>query len=175
MRTLKAVLSALIVVFLMDGCTERHSQYPAVPLASTVSSPGEGGEKQIKRTVPTELAGYNHTGQPIGSFYINGVWGGNISPGSGGGSFVCCVDLPEKWAQGYAVDVMWDDHNGQSHHRKVQVPQYDSKTVAYLNVHFLRSGDIKIFALRMTLRHRDYPLTGSEAELTPGVAVDKAL
>lgn len=125
------------------------------------------------KTVSAELTGYNHTDKTLGAFYANGKWGGNIRPDTGGGSFVCCVALPAPWPAGYKVKVSWEDHEGRMQEREVPVPKYDPKTLSDFNVHFLRSGEIKVFALRMGLRHRDYPLTGPESELKPGVPIEK--
>jgi hypothetical protein len=41
-----------------------------------------------------------------------------------------------------------------------------------LNVHFLRDGEVKVFANRLSLWHPDYPLKGKEAELQPGVPIE---
>lgn len=71
------------------------------------------------------------------------------------------------------MTITWEDHEGKMQKREVSVPKYDPKTLSDFNVHFLRSGEIKVFALRFGLRRRDYPLTGPEAELKPGVAIDK--
>lgn len=124
-------------------------------------------------TVPAELTGYNHTDKTIGAFYVNREWGGNIFPGTGGGKFLCCVQLPSAWYSAYSVRVTWEDHEGKKHQREVLVSQYDPNTLSDFNVHFLRSGEIKVFAVRMGLRHRDYSLTGPESELKPGVPIEK--
>jgi hypothetical protein len=118
------------------------------------------------KTVPVSLVGYNHTDKTIAAFYVNGAWGGNITPGSGGGSFVCCAELPDPWHVGYAVTVTWEDHQGRLQRSVVPVPEYDPKTVAGFKVHFLRDGQIKVFANRVMLGHPDYPLKGEEAKMT---------
>jgi hypothetical protein len=128
-------------------------------------------QKQGK-TVGAELTGYNHTDKTIGAFYVNGEWGGNITPGSGGGSFVCCVSLPDPWQPGMTVTVSWEDHELKTQERVVPVPEYVAKQAGILNVHFLRSGEIRVFALNSILLHKDYPLKGPEAQLKPGVPLD---
>ena len=124
------------------------------------------------RTVSANLTGYNHTDKTVGAFYVNGVWGGNVTPHAGGGSFVCCAELPAPWHAGAAVKIEWEDHLGQMHERQVRVPQYEAATLSRLSVHFLRSGEIKVFANRLSLWHPDYPLKGKEAELRQGVPID---
>ena len=163
MREFVAVLIAAIALL---GCNAKTSAKPGA--ASSASAPVKQG-----KPVSAELTGYNHTDKTIGAFYVNGQWGGNITPGSGGGSFMCCVELPNPWQEGYTVTVTWEDHEGKMQKREVPVPKYDPKTLSDFNVHFLRSGEIKVFALRFGLRHRDYPLTGPESELKPGVPIDK--
>jgi Protein of unknown function (DUF3304) len=121
-------------------------------------------QKQGK-TVGAELTGYNHTDKTIGAFYVNGEWGGNITPGSGGGKFVCCVRLPDPWQPGMTVTVSWEDHELKTQERVVPVPQYERQNVGTMNVHFLRSGEIKVFVGMTGLRHPDYPLKGKEAEM----------
>jgi len=134
--------------------------------SAVASAPSSHGQ-----TVGANLTGYNHTDKTIGAFYVNGEWGGNITPGSGGGSFVCCVELPVPWRQGMTVKVTWEDHEGKMQAREVAVPEYNPRTLSALNVHFLRSGEIKVFANRLSLWHPDYPLKGKEAELRPGVPI----
>jgi len=160
----KFFLILATVSTLLLGCDANTS----VSTASEASAPVKQG-----KTVSAELVGYNHTDKTIGAFYVNGQWGGNITPGSGGGKFVCCVELPEKWVPGYSVLVAWEDHEGRMNKREILVPEYDAKTLSDFNVHFLRSGEIKVFALLMGLRHRDYPLQGAEAELKSGVPIEK--
>ena len=125
-----------------------------------------------KKTFGASLTGYNHPDKFIGAFYENGAWGGNISQGTGGGSFVCCADLPNPWHEGLSVTVEWEDEESQMHKRVVPVPQYDAKTTAGFKVHFLRNGELKVFAGPVYLGHRDYPLKGVEAELKPGVPIE---
>ncbi len=116
--------------------------------------------------VPTELVGYNHTGDEV-EFSVNGLSGGILQPGTGGGKFICCVPIPAPLHAGMTAKVEWRNST-QSFVRDVPVPQYDPGSVAYFNVHFLRSGEVKVFPLRYGLYHSGYPLTGKEAELVPG-------
>ncbi len=147
------------------GCKPDTGAGPS-STSATASQPAKPG-----KTVGAELTGYNHTDQYISAFYVNGEWGGNIFAGTGGGKFVCCVQLPVPWYPGLKVKVTWDDHEGKTHSREVAVPQYDPKTLSGFNVHFLRTGEIKVFANRLSLWHPDYPLKGKEAELKPGVPI----
>lgn len=125
------------------------------------------------RTVSANLTGYNHTNRTIAAFYVNGVWGGNVTPHAGGGKFVCCAELPSPWHEGISVEVAWEDDKGAKHSEFVAVPRYEPKTLSRLNVHFMRNGSIKVFANRLALWHPDYPLKGKEAELEPGVPIEQ--
>jgi hypothetical protein len=133
------------------------------------SATGESASVTQGRTVSAELADYYHTNKTLGDFYVNGQLGCNIAPGSGGGSFVCCVELPNPWREGYFVTVAWEDHDGRAQKRDVLVPKYDPKTLSDFNVHFLRDGEIKVFAVRMMLGHPDYPLKSAESKMPVSV------
>jgi hypothetical protein len=135
-------------------------------------------------TSPLQVAvtGYNHTEKGIGSYTVSrgdgkggiGIEVGYLRAGTGGGGFTCCVLLPRVWPQGMTVKVTWDGwvkNAEQTLTRVVPVPKYDVETAGTLNVHFLHSGDVKVFVTKYTLGHRDYPLKGKEAEMKPGVPV----
>jgi hypothetical protein len=169
-------IGAVTLCVFVLGCNPDSPSAPVTGLgsgASAASSPTGVKNVATGKTVSASLVGYNHTDKTIAAFYVNGEWGGNVFPGTGGGKFVCCVEIPDPWREGYAVTITWEDHEGKMQKRVVQVPKYDPKTLSDFNVHFLRSGQIKVFAVRMGLRHRDYPLTGPEAELKPGVPIEK--
>jgi hypothetical protein len=131
-------------------------------------------------TTSLQLSGYNHTDKSIGSFSISGGGGeggeaGYLGPGQGGGGFTCCVSVPTVWRPSLKVTVIWDGWEKDVEKtitRVVQVPKYDAKTASTMDVHFLRSGEVKVFVLRIGLGHRDYPLKGKEAELKPGVPIE---
>jgi len=159
MRELIAILATALVVI---GCSPTTPDVPSG--AASASVPAKSG-----RTVSAELTGYNHTDKTIAAFYVNGGGGGNITPGSGGGSFVCCVALPRPWHEGYTVTVTWEDHELKTQKREVLVPRYEAEKAGGINVHFLRSGEIKVFVGMTMLGHPDYPFKGKEAELKPGV------
>ena len=121
-----------------------------------------------RASFPSEITGYNHTDKSIASFDVDGIWGGNALPHTGGGSTTCCLQLPLPWHPGLTVKIDWEDEQGE-HERVVAVPSYDKKSIGTFNVHFLRSGEIKVFDVRGSLGTPDYPLQGEEANLKPGV------
>ena len=163
MQYLGVLLVPLLLLF--TACEPRASA-----AQSTASSPAATPAKLGKK-VTADLTGYNHTDKTIAAFYVDGQWGGNITPGSGGGSFVCCISLPVPWHEGTEVTVSWEDHELKTQSRKVVVPRYSDRGGG-MTVHFLRDGQIKVFVGMTVLAHPDYPLKGKEAELRPGVPLD---
>jgi hypothetical protein len=151
-----AQVGVLLLALALVGC---HAE--PQPAAQGLSPQ----KRQQGKTVNAQLTGYNHTDKTIGAFYVNGNWGGNITPGSGGGSFVCCVPLPDPWQPGMTVTVSWEDHELKTQQRVVPIPQYERKDVGTMNVHFLRNGEVKVFVGMLGLRHPNYPLKGKEAEM----------
>ena len=115
----------------------------------------------------SQITGYNHTDKTIGTFSVNGIWGGSVWPHSNGGD-ACCLQLPLPWPSDLKVKIDWEDEQGQ-HSREIAVPRYDPNSLGIFNVHFLRSGEIKVFAINAGLGNPDYPLKGEEANLKPGV------
>lgn len=114
--------------------------------------------------IPTNVVGYNHTDKDIGNFTVNGQGGGFLQAHHGGGKFSCCIDIPKPWKPHYEVTVNWTDNHGESYkERVVEVPKYEK--LGDFAVHFLRSGEVKVFVTILTPRHPDYPLKGSEAIL----------
>lgn len=131
-------------------------------------------------TLVLQISGYNHTDTDVGSFTIitkSGESGGSsyVGPGTGGGGFTCCMSMPSIWQPNMTVTVEWESWKTgveKTLSQVVKVPQYDPKTVSAINVHFLRSGEVKVFVSRYGLRNRNYPLKGKEAELKPGVPIE---
>jgi hypothetical protein len=113
---------------------------------------------------------YNHTAQYIDAVYVNGNWSGNAFAHSGGGSAVCCVSLPRRSPLDFSVTVGWVDDAGKEHKREVKVQPYDKP--GRIKIHFLRSGEVKVFVNDIYLPHPDYPLRGEEATLRPGVPLN---
>ena len=169
MHKFGSIAASLVCAFLL-GCQAKNDQGSGTSASTSASS--VVFQASTGKSVPAELVGYNHTDNTIAAFYVNGAWGGNAFPHSGGGKFVCCVDLPDPWPDGYRVTITWEDHEGKTQRQEVSVPKYDPKTLSDFNVHFLRGGEIRVFAVRMGLGHRDYPLKGPEAELKPGVPIE---
>ena len=123
-----------------------------------------------EKTDTAGIRAYNHTNNVIGQFQINGGSGGSFVVPHGSGGLTCCAVIPAKWRRGLQVTVRWSDgHFNNEQERTVSIPEYDNRGTD-LVVHFLRSGEVKVFVTGYLLGHPDYPLKGEEAELTPGVS-----
>jgi hypothetical protein len=53
------------------------------------------------------VVGANYTHNGIQSFSVDGAWGANVLPFTGGGSFVCCARYPKHWSPNLTVLVEW--------------------------------------------------------------------
>ncbi|QYF92764.1 DUF3304 domain-containing protein [Massilia sp. PAMC28688] len=119
------------------------------------------------------IVGYNHTSIPIAEFTLkvdqgDAVSGMSLLEHSGGGGFVCCVEVPRKWHNNMNITVnITELVDGMERERVVMapVPKYDSDNMNILNIHFLRGGHVKIFLYGATANSKNYPLQGEEAEL----------
>lgn len=106
-----------------------------------------------------EICGLNYTSNPIG-FSVNGGIGDDISPNSGGGSFVCCVGLPKRWRQGLKVTVRWRDdeqHPDVWKEQIVDVPRYEASDIGFFAVHFFPDNSVKVLVTTKTARYPGYP------------------
>ncbi|MFD1559961.1 DUF3304 domain-containing protein [Paraburkholderia silviterrae] len=120
----------------------------------TASSTDQEEKQAADDTLGLKLNALNYTDVPIGTFYVNGTWGGAVPGrlGSGGGSILCCVSLPSKWHPGLTVDLEWRDDNlyekdpkGMAF-RVVPVEKYDNLLDGYLWMLFFPDGKIKAYA-----------------------------
>ncbi|MCP1313323.1 MULTISPECIES: DUF3304 domain-containing protein [unclassified Halomonas] len=97
------------------------------------------------------LMGHNLTERPIGSFWVDGNWGGNLSAYSGGlytgGGTTCCWSF-----KGDSVEVVWilsmtgeQSRQGIKEERhSVELPMPEHKREdQYLHVHFLPDNQVE--------------------------------
>lgn len=101
-----------------------------------------------------QLSGYNHTGDYIHEFYVDGAWGGNVFAYSGGGKFVCCLIYPKEWRTDLAAKVRWSTTSSDPkatgpaaevrwHEAMVPIEQYREPGTT-LNVHFLPGHKVRL-------------------------------
>lgn len=111
-----------------------------------------------------DVVGYNHTDHDIGDFSVDGQGGAFLRRHKPSG-FACCVSIPRQYSPGMTVTVTWIDEYGENpQSRVVAVPPYTSKDTGLFSVHFLRSGQIKVFVTSVgIISSPDYPLKGDEA------------
>ena len=129
------------------------------------SSLSSGCEK--KGPVPVGVAAYNHTDETIFDFSINDAAVGRAIVPHAGGGVTCCLSLPRKWQQGQQLKVRWATNmKAPYEERLVPVPEY--KEVDGFSIHFLRSGEVKVFVSRYRLGSSQYPFTGPEAGMREG-------
>ena len=93
------------------------------------------------------LAGYNHTDRPIGSYWVDDNWGGNMNAYSWG-STTCCWPF-----KGDTVEVVWilsrtGDQKRQGieeerHSIILPMPEHDPED-HYLHVHFLSNNEVDL-------------------------------
>jgi Protein of unknown function (DUF3304) len=165
---LSSLLTTLALA--LTACQPPPSTPTHAASAPTSANQAMPSPKSASGTAPVQLTGYNHTTDGIYSYSVDDVWGGSLYVGGGGG-FTCCVRLPKVWAPGIKVEVKWEPHRDTREVRtlQVEVPEYNSTTMSRLSVHFLRGGDVKVFATRMAHDHPDYPFKGPESYLKEGV------
>jgi Protein of unknown function (DUF3304) len=134
----------------------------AAVLASLLAC--SGGQSLPDDKTTAQISGYNHTGDYIHQFYVDGAWGGNVYAYDGGGKFVCCIVYPKQWREGLKVTVRWttsssdptsNDATETWHERVVPIDQYHK--AGTLNVHFLPEGQVRLVISTMSSAHPDYP------------------
>lgn len=122
-----------------------------------------------------QLSAYNHTGDYIHQYYVNGQGGGNSRAYGGGGSFVCCIAYPKTWRPGLVAQVRWttsspdpaatgDAATEHWHQTAVKIDRYLEPGTT-LNVHFLPEGQVRLVVSSKSARHPEY--SGPKAPVRP--------
>jgi hypothetical protein len=136
---------------------------------ATVIAACEPAEPAKPKPVYGSITAYNHTGDYIHQFYINGTWGGNSFAYGGGGGGVCCIGYPAQWHEGLSATVRWttssSDPTDKSedaateywHEKVVPIERYTEDDLGDLRVHFLPDGEVRLIVSVMGARHPDYP------------------
>ncbi|MTV55983.1 DUF3304 domain-containing protein [Pseudoduganella buxea] len=110
--------------------------------------------------VSISLSGLNYTDRNIINFTVNGYSGANVRANGGGGSFVCCVTIPNKWRDDLNVTVRWADNSAHPEHFKekiVKVPPYADGDFGTFVVHFYPNDVVKVLVTTKTAEHPNYP------------------
>lgn len=98
-----------------------------------------------RKMMPATIEPYNFTDIGVGDFYVNGTWGGNSDPHTGGGSSVCCALIPEKWRPGLVVNIKWirSDLSPRQYSFQAEVPPYTESGA--LQVLFMENDTVKVY------------------------------
>lgn len=111
-----------------------------------------GTQRAVATIVP-----YNHTDIGVGEFYVDGHFGGNSYPQSGGGSSLCCVTIPRRWHSALKMTVKWQKDNSDKWLSKVvAIPRYDRP--GEIQVHFLDKDEVRVVITIYGLRSPKNPL-----------------
>ena len=146
-QILLAALSGALMATTMSACSKEEGLAPDKATA--------------------QISGYNHTGDYIHQFYVNGSWGGNVFAYGGGGKFVCCLIYPRQWRAGLTATVKWstsssdpkatgDDIEDHWHEVVVPLEKYDVPGTS-LNVHFLPEGKVRLIVTSGSADQPNYP------------------
>jgi hypothetical protein len=114
--------------------------------------------------IPVSIVGYNHTDIYIPSFNVNGGGGSNSFAHSGGGSIVCCIEIPKEWKPGLNAKIRWMNEDDTWNEVVLEIPKY-SPDLGDFQVHFFDNRAVKAFVFNGGAKTPGYPLKGKEAEL----------
>ena len=84
------LLAMLCVGTLTAGCDAKNKPPPA---------------EVARESIGLQVAGLNYSNVPIGVFYVNGQWAGNVGTYAGGRSTATAIGLPAIWHPGLEVTI----------------------------------------------------------------------
>lgn len=125
-------------------------------------------KERMPESYSANISPYNHTGDYIHQFYVDGAGGGNSRPYGGGGSFVCCISYPAIWRPDLSAQVKWTTSSGNPrdtspeaavehwHEKTVPIDKYDVLG-GTLNVHFLPGSEVRLIVSNKRAGAKDYP------------------
>lgn len=115
----------------------------------------------VSQSNATDITGYNYTDEYISAFLVNGYSGADIRPHGGGGSFVCCVSVPEQWKPGLTVTIKWTAHRNANpipwKTRVVEVPRYAPTDIGMFAVFFFPNDVVKVLVTMKAPGHPEFP------------------
>jgi len=139
-RALKSLLLALWAIVLVGTLTTGCDAKEATPPAAEENEIG------------LQVEGLNYSGVPIGVFYVNDQWAGNVGMYAGGRSVATSIGLPKVWRPGLKVTIKWrndvlyaKDPQGLYTH-VLEIPPYGDMLQGSLWVAFLPNDQIQIYA-----------------------------
>lgn len=149
------------------------------------------GKPKASDSSPASVIGVHHLGPNylINRFYINKSIGDNVGEEGGGGSQVCCIELPNKSTRKLTADVRWRVHrimrspDPASPETEVlegvyqaQVPVEPYVEPGDFYVHFFPGGRVRIVVSSYTSDGKLHPIRSDDTQAiqgaTRGHAVD---
>lgn len=121
----------------------------------------EAPNKPKDEGIGVAITGVNHTYKWVVGFYVEGSYGGNISPmepaggGGGGGSNTCCIMLPRIYQPGLKAKVFWEPEEGPAREVEATIMPYPEGG-GHAWVNFLPDGRVVIVLSDMDTWSRNY-------------------
>lgn len=110
------------------------------------------------------IVGANYTKNAIQSFTVDGAWGGNVHPYSGGGSYLCCARYPGQWTPAFNVLVQWRRSDRRAADGVWQITSIETRVSVekYINegnvyVLFLPRANVKVFISEVGVGSPHFP------------------
>lgn len=152
----------------------------SLALASLVLFAACGGirvaDDDSKEPIGVMIVGVHHLGPNfnISKFYIDGHYSLNVGREGGGGSFVCCVELPRVWQPGMTAKVRWSV-NDWSNAVMSEVDAGDYKSMGFENyeavvpiekygevgnlyAHFFSNGKVRLVSSAFSVRNAQHAI-----------------
>jgi hypothetical protein len=136
------------------------------------------------------LTGTQHIGPDfnISSFYVDGNYGSNVGREGGGGSTICCVDIPREWRPGLTVEVRWvvGDWSKENlaetavgNYRslkaegiyKAAVPVEKYAKAEHMYVHFFAGGKVRVVSTSFYPEGKNHPILWNDARASDSATV----
>jgi hypothetical protein len=150
-RALRTLLLALFVLLLVGasiaGCEAKEAAQPATE----------------ENEIGLQVEGLNYSGVPIGVFYVNDQWAGNVGMYAGGSSVATSIRLPKVWRPDLKVTIKWRNDMLYAKDPKglytqvMEVPQYGSMLQGNLWVAFLPNDQIQVYVSNYSPGHLKFP------------------
>ncbi|WP_174902066.1 DUF3304 domain-containing protein [Burkholderia pseudomultivorans] len=144
-------LAVFLAAFVAGAGCSRATDQAVTQTGTTAEEIARPGDEDAG--IGLKLNALNYTDVPIGTFYVDGTWGGNVPAriGSAGGGITCCVSVPQKWRPGLTVKVEWRNDEMYKRNpdavasRVVPIEQYGSFSDGYLWIVFFPGDRIKAY------------------------------
>lgn len=144
----------------------------------------------VEDSRPVSMFSVHHLGHDhlIDRFYVNKSIMDSVGEGGGGGSRMCCVNLPDKWNPRLSAEVRWEVHKLiRSSDKdapktaelvgmyKAQVPIeiYDKPSLFW--VHFYPGGKVRIVVSPFSFDRENHPIRWGDEQSSRSASQGKVL